>query len=406
MTPYEQGFIAKAASPAGKVVNFLTKTPVGQRALYGIGGVAYGTALQSGQDATLQSKVLHPLVAGSLAAGLGPRLTRSINAGKFAPIMTGTLGVFGVPSYLAAYGDFGRSRLQKNWQDFKNNRASIARDVYDYAVSDSVPSYLVQKGREILEPSLKPALDDTGKRLTGGVAGSVVGGIPAWLLAQRFISEPEKPKDQSLESLDAYYKAKKHRDFKIALLSTLGSTVGGLVGGNLGAQAHLANAFTKIKSTLAKGTTAVHSVLRNKSAEYVRGFTDKAAFIGVSWGGGGTGIAPKYGPGLEVGYSNLFGVLPIPQVSTDIGGPEHGLILGGPIPTIGLRVGHRPTGPYGWRRVFPRGLPEVAYDKAKGQSLDEAQVLQILDDIERKHRRPGKKTKPESRKETTHASSK
>ncbi len=126
----------------------------------------------------------------------------------------------------------------------------------------------------------------------------------------------------------------------------------------------------------------------------------KTAFVGVSWGGGGTGIAPKYGPGLEVGYSNLFGVLPIPQVTTDIGGPDHGLILGGPVPTIGVRVGHRPTGPYGWRRNFPRGLPEVAYDKAKGQSLDEAQVLQILDDIERKHKRSGKNTKPESREES------
>lgn len=105
----------------------------------------------------------------------------------------------------------------------------------------------------------------------------------------------------------------------------------------------------------------------------------------VMYGGGSFGLNPKYGPGLELGYSNLFGLVPVPTVGLDIGGPQHGLTVGGPLPYIGARIGPRETGAVGWRRNFPRGLPEVVYDAIQGRSRDDVVLHEYLKRLKRQN---------------------
>jgi hypothetical protein len=99
--------------------------------------------------------------------------------------------------------------------------------------------------------------------------------------------------------------------------------------------------------------------------------TEKEAFI--AWGGGELGLHPKgRGVGGALGYTNALGLLPIPYGSVDIGGPEYGFQMGavpdpeseiGLSPMIGARFGHPRKS--GITRQFPRGLPEVIYDKLR-----------------------------------------
>jgi len=105
---------------------------------------------------------------------------------------------------------------------------------------------------------------------------------------------------------------------------------------------------------------------------------DKKAFL--AWGGGSLGLHPKgLGVGGELGYTNLLGVLPIPIGGLDIGGPNKGFQIGvnadpgseiGVNPYLGFRWNHpRRTG---ITRSFPRGLPEVIYDKLRGRTKEDA----------------------------------
>lgn len=107
-------------------------------------------------------------------------------------------------------------------------------------------------------------------------------------------------------------------------------------------------------------------------------FGQKQAFL--AWGGGQVGLHPKgRGIGGELGYTNLLGVLPIPLGGVDIGGPKKGFKAGvtpdansdfGVSPYLGVRWNHGRRS--GLTRNFPRGLPEVIYDKLRGRTREEA----------------------------------
>lgn len=107
----------------------------------------------------------------------------------------------------------------------------------------------------------------------------------------------------------------------------------------------------------------------------------KQAFI--AWGGGKLGLHPKgLGVGGEIGYSNLLGLLPIPMGGVDIGGPRKGFLMGvtpdpesefGVSPYLGVRWNHPRAS--GITRNFPRGLPEVIYDKLRGRTKLDAMRL-------------------------------
>lgn len=104
----------------------------------------------------------------------------------------------------------------------------------------------------------------------------------------------------------------------------------------------------------------------------------KKAFF--AWGGGKAGLYPKgFGLGGELGYTNLMGLVPIPTAGFDIGGPKYGFNAGitpipnsdfGVSPYLGLRLGHPRVS--GVTRNFPRGLPDVIYDKLHGRTRDDA----------------------------------
>ena len=104
----------------------------------------------------------------------------------------------------------------------------------------------------------------------------------------------------------------------------------------------------------------------------------KQAFL--AWGGGKAGLYPRgFGIGGELGYTNLMGLVPFPTAGIDIGGPRHGFNAGitsdpgsdfGVSPYLGLRIGHPRVS--GLTRNFPRGLPDVLYDKARGRTRDDA----------------------------------
>jgi len=114
---------------------------------------------------------------------------------------------------------------------------------------------------------------------------------------------------------------------------------------------------------------------------------EKQAFI--AWGGGEFGLHPEdKGVGGSVGYTNLLGLLPIPTASIDVGDKKRGVQVGaapvfkyGPslsnapdksslAPYLGLRWNHPRKS--GLSRQFPRGLPEIIYDKLKGRTRDDA----------------------------------
>ena len=107
-------------------------------------------------------------------------------------------------------------------------------------------------------------------------------------------------------------------------------------------------------------------------------FGQKQAFL--AWGGGQLGLHPKgRGIGGELGYTNLLGVLPVPLGGVDIGGPKKGVMAGvmadagsdvGVSPYLGVRWNHGRRS--GLTRNFPRGLPELIYDKLRGRTFQEA----------------------------------
>ena len=132
--------------------------------------------------------------------------------------------------------------------------------------------------------------------------------------------------------------------------------------------------------------------------------SEKQAFL--AWGGGQVGLHPKgRGIGGSVGYTNLLGTLPIPTAGIDIGGPRHGFMAGvtpdsdsdfGISPYIGARIGHPRKS--GVTRQFPRGLPDILYDKLRGRTRDEAFELSYPDKAEPKKESKPEKSKPEESK--------
>jgi len=117
-------------------------------------------------------------------------------------------------------------------------------------------------------------------------------------------------------------------------------------------------------------------------------FFPKQAFL--AWGGGELGLHPKgRGIGGSVGYTNLLGMLPIPTAGVDIGGPNKGFMAGvmpdleseiGVSPYIGARWNHPRKS--GLTRQFPRGVPEVIYDKLRGRTKQDAIRKSYPDEFE------------------------
>lgn len=105
---------------------------------------------------------------------------------------------------------------------------------------------------------------------------------------------------------------------------------------------------------------------------------EKTAFL--AWGGGELGLHPKgKGIGGALGYTNLLGMLPIPTGHLDIGGPKYGMQVGvaadpgsdfGLSPMLGARFGHPRKS--GLTRQFPRGIPDIIYDKLRGRTKQDA----------------------------------
>jgi len=131
----------------------------------------------------------------------------------------------------------------------------------------------------------------------------------------------------------------------------------------------------------------------------------KNAFL--AWGGGQLGLHPKgLGVGGQLGYTNVLGTIPLPLAGLDIGGPRKGFEAGitynpeseiGLAPYIGLRWNHpRKTG---ITRNFPRGIPEIIYDKLRGRTKEDAIRASYpelfedeeLDSLDKKEKKPEEK---------------
>lgn len=123
----------------------------------------------------------------------------------------------------------------------------------------------------------------------------------------------------------------------------------------------------------------------------------------LMWGGGKLGLHPKgLGVGGEIGYSNLLGLLPIPLGGVDIGGPRKGFLMGvtpdpesefGVSPYLGVRWNHPRAS--GLTRNFPRGLPEVIYDKLRGRTKLDAMRLSYPELFEAEEEEAPEEVKPE-----------
>ena len=119
----------------------------------------------------------------------------------------------------------------------------------------------------------------------------------------------------------------------------------------------------------------------------------------LMWGGAEIGLHPKgKGVGGSLGYSHLLGTIPIPYGSIDIGGPEYGFMMGatpdpgsefGLSPLLGARFGHPRRS--GVTRQFPRGIPDVIYDKLRGRTKQDAINLSYPDLEEDRAERAAKK---------------
>lgn len=135
----------------------------------------------------------------------------------------------------------------------------------------------------------------------------------------------------------------------------------------------------------------------------------QAQHIIPAWGGGEVSLAPRgFGPSLNAGYTNLLGLVPIPTAGIELGGPHYGLGIQGPIPGISFRAGPRLPGATGWTRHFPRGLIDLAVDKAHGRTKEEVYTEAILKTMQRMkdkgmlEKEAPKRKKEEAKKQAMH----
>jgi hypothetical protein len=155
----------------------------------------------------------------------------------------------------------------------------------------------------------------------------------------------------------------------------------------------------KVKGVLPGNKEATDMATNIEKLARASAQAEKLAFL--SWGGGEVGLHPKgRGIGGSVGYTNLLGTLPIPTAGIDIGGPNYGFMAGvtpdpgsdlGISPYIGGRFNHPRKS--GVTRQFPRGLPDILYDKLRGRTRDDAFKLSYPDQAEGK-----KDSKPKAEK--------
>lgn len=127
-----------------------------------------------------------------------------------------------------------------------------------------------------------------------------------------------------------------------------------------------------------QGQGAVMKLLHNKfgsdnmdachfASELARGVTKSAT---LAWGGGQYHLGPnakKWGLGVEAGYSNLAGLLPIPHIGLRVGTPYGGFGVHGPLPGISIDNGNVANNR--WQRNLPRGFAEYLYDRAHDQDV-------------------------------------
>ena len=219
-------------------------------------------------------------------------------------------------------------------------------------------------------------------RGVGAAGGAAVGGSLLPLLVARLLNKPELIEQSMRPNPSAVG------------LSLLGTGLGG-VGGYYGAK----GLFGKSPSEEAE---------EEEKEAYAQGVMSKLpqtkeAFL--AWGGGEVGAQPKgRGVGAALGYTNALGLVPIPYGSVDIGGPEYGFQLGatpdedspvGISPLIGLRLGHPRKS--GITRQFPRGVPDVIYDKLRGRTKEDA-ILASYPDLETDRAERAEKKKKSSPK--------
>lgn len=111
-------------------------------------------------------------------------------------------------------------------------------------------------------------------------------------------------------------------------------------------------------------------------------FGEKLAFIIPlpAWGGREFSLSPRgKGIGLTGGWDHLLGVVPVPNIGVDIGGPHTGVQLSGPIPGIGIRSGFFSRAPgFHTEARYPRSLWKTLSDKARGIDYVENEDQQNL----------------------------
>ena len=227
------------------------------------------------------------------------------------------------------YYDKLRDRVESQ-RAIANQKHDSAYDAYATAKQDAAIRESIQRPDDVRNAR------NTTLAATGG--GALTGGLLANFLHRRYRSGKDDGWERPLATL-----------------------AGGVGGGALG---------YGISQLLKKGNSR-----------------EKQAFL--AWGGGELGLHPEdKGVGGSVGYTNLLGLLPIPTASIDVGDKKRGVQVGaapvfkyGPslsnapdtsslAPYLGLRWNHPRKS--GLSRQFPRGLPEIIYDKLKGRTRDDA----------------------------------
>lgn len=108
---------------------------------------------------------------------------------------------------------------------------------------------------------------------------------------------------------------------------------------------------------------------------------------------------PK-GLGLEAGYTNVLGLLPIPTLGARIGGKNFGISAG--FPYMGIDTGMGDKSQWNWNT--PRSLWEHLYDKYHGidryqdDTMSEEELQALIDNMMQKayakhsKKQPNKKT--------------
>jgi hypothetical protein len=94
----------------------------------------------------------------------------------------------------------------------------------------------------------------------------------------------------------------------------------------------------------------------------------KEAFLLPSWGGGTMYAQSKLGPGVEMGYSHLLGLVPFPHVGVRLGGRRMGASVG--LPYVGVDSGREPGIGHHWN--YPESIwSHLLQENQEGEEKEE-----------------------------------